>query len=52
MIQGETVADDYISIRTLGDELLTCEQKRAIAVEAYEGLRQAIDGKRWYQIQR
>lgn len=50
LVRGETVADDFISVRKLGDELTDCERKREIAADAYEDLRQKIDGTRWYEI--
>lgn len=40
--RGGTVADDEISLGRIGDALIECEGRRAVAVAAYEGLAGAL----------
>lgn len=42
LVFGGTVADDFVSMRRLGDALIECEAARAVAVAAYGKLRDAL----------
>lgn len=44
LAKGGTVADDEISMGRIGDALIECERARALAVEAYERLRDIVGG--------
>jgi hypothetical protein len=40
--RGGTVADDEISLGRVGDALIQCGQEKAVAVEAYNGVRGSL----------
>lgn len=45
LVGGVTVADDFVSMRRLGDALIECDEARAIAVSAYTKLKEAISAE-------
>lgn len=41
--RGGTVADDEVSLGRFGDTLIRCGQEKSVAVEAYNGVRTALE---------
>lgn len=43
-VQGSTVGSDEIRMGRLGDALLECAEEKQVAVDAYNGVRNAVTG--------